>query len=113
MPVRSLIIFGAAALAAPAWAQEPVSDETPAAVPAAPPVSEPGEITITGERPDEKEKKMVCRRSAATGSIMSKRVCRTQADWDRITEKSIADVERMRAERRTRDHVAAMREGSK
>lgn len=40
------------------------------------------------------EAKKVCRRELATGSVMRKRVCRTQAEWDAITAQSQSDLER-------------------
>lgn len=38
-----------------------------------------------------KAEKKICRRDAATGSIMTMRTCRTQADWSRI-DAAAADV---------------------
>jgi len=101
-----------AALAAPAVAQDVVSEPSAEAISA--PAQQDGQdqdeqdITVTGEK-EKKRSKRVCRRGTATGSIMSKVTCRTVGEWEEITAKSIADVERLRAERRTRDHVEASR----
>ncbi len=48
-----------------------------------------------------KEKK-ICRRDTATGSIMAKKTCRTQAEWDAITEQGRSDLDRVRAQDRSR-----------
>ena len=88
------------AFSVPALAQQ-----APPAGAAAP---EGQEIVVEGELPD--AKKRVCKSSVATGSIMSKRVCRTKGEWEEIRERSIAAAERMKAEARAREHVRATRE---
>ena len=42
-----------------------------------------------------KEKK-ICRAEGSTGSIMTKRVCRTKAEWARIAEQNERDNQRFR-----------------
>jgi hypothetical protein len=42
-----------------------------------------------------KEKK-ICRRGVATGSIMPKSTCRTQAEWSQVDKQSQDDVENFR-----------------
>jgi hypothetical protein len=48
-----------------------------------------------------KEKK-VCKSDNRTGSIMPKRICRTQEEWDRLTEQGRADMDRVRDMDRSR-----------
>jgi hypothetical protein len=38
--------------------------------------------------------KKVCKREIATGSVMPKRTCKTQAEWDAITAASTDSLER-------------------
>lgn len=38
----------------------------------------------------------VCRRVQVTGSRVKERVCRTQRDWDRLTEESNETVDQVR-----------------
>lgn len=42
-----------------------------------------------------KEKK-ICRAEGSTGSIMTKRVCRTRAEWARIAEQNERENQRFR-----------------
>ena len=48
-----------------------------------------------------KEKK-VCKSDTKTGSIMPRRVCRTQAEWDEISARSQDDLDRMQSRDRAR-----------
>jgi hypothetical protein len=82
-----------------------VGQSAPQGQPASP---EGREIVVKGELPD--AKKRVCKSSVATGSILSKKVCRTKEEWEYIRERSIASAERMKAEARARDHVQATRD---
>lgn len=38
--------------------------------------------------------KKVCKREIATGSVMPKRTCKTQAEWDAITAASTVSLDR-------------------
>ncbi len=51
------------------------------------------------------EEKVICKREVATGSIMSRRVCLTKAEWKAIEEQSKADLDRTRAMERSRSLV--------
>jgi hypothetical protein len=54
--------------------------------------------------------KKICRReAAATGSIMPKRVCHTQAEWDALEAAAASDMERLRNMDRSRAMVGAGR----
>ena len=44
------------------------------------------------ERPVKERK--ICKSEVGTGSIMPKRICRTKADWDALTEQSRGNLER-------------------
>ena len=76
-----------------------------------------GSITVTGEREAERrraeENRIVCRREVRTGSMMPQTTCRPAHEWARLRERSIEDLERVRASRRentntntTRDNIA-------
>ena len=58
--------------------------------------------------PAKKEKK-ICKNDAKTGSIMPKRVCRTKAEWDQLSEQGKADLDRVRDMERSRSAVGAVR----
>ena len=58
------------------------ADPAPAA-PAAPPVKE----------------KKICRTEVATGSIMPKRICHTDADWKSIDDDNASNADRFNRER--------------
>ncbi|HEX8653601.1 MAG TPA: hypothetical protein VF693_00050 [Allosphingosinicella sp.] len=72
------------------------------------------DITVTGEREAERrredENRVVCRREVRTGSMMPQTTCRSAAEWARIRERSIEQLDRMRADRRSRDHTNANRD---
>ena len=55
------------------------------------------------EKPE--REKMVCKRETATGSIMSRRTCRSSADQKALEEKGKADLDRVRAMERSRSLV--------
>ncbi|HXG80591.1 MAG TPA: hypothetical protein VNJ05_02205 [Sphingomicrobium sp.] len=63
-------------------------------------------IVVTGKIPDANKK--VCKTEAATGSIIPKRICRTKGEWAEITARSIATVERMKAEQTRESHTQAV-----
>ena len=79
----------------------------PAAIPEAPPPATAAEkqkdVVVTGERP--KSQKRVCKRSVATGSIMPTVTCRTVAEWEEVRERSVANLERMKNDQKTRQYV--------
>ncbi|MBM0168702.1 hypothetical protein [Altererythrobacter sp. C41] len=54
-------------------------------------------------KPD--EEKVICKREVATGSIMSRRICLTKAEWKALEEQGKADLDRTRAMERSRSLV--------
>lgn len=58
------------------------------------------EVVVEGER-----QKKVCKRSVSTGSIMPQRICKSADEWDKITERSVAALERMRKEQEERRYL--------
>jgi hypothetical protein len=60
-----------------------------------------GGVVVTGER--NKANKRICKRAVATGSVMQKVTCRTAAEWNAATDKSIATLERLRGDDRWRE----------
>ncbi|HEX8363739.1 MAG TPA: hypothetical protein VF603_00470 [Allosphingosinicella sp.] len=95
---------------------QPSEARTPATAPAAGERATPSrdDITVTGEREAERrrqeEERVVCRREVRTGSMMPQTTCRSAAEWARIRERSIQELDRMRADRRSRDHTRAVRD---
>ena len=57
-----------------------------------------------------KEKK-VCKSDVGTGSIMPKRICRTKAEWDALTEQSRGNLDRTRAVNNGTGMVGSVRSG--
>lgn len=49
--------------------------------------------------------KKICRNESVTGSIMSRRVCHTKAEWEALEAKGKADLERTREMERSRSLV--------
>jgi hypothetical protein len=72
---------------------------------AAPQPPPSGDIVVKGQIPD--ADKSVCKMTGATGSIIPKRECRTKGDWENIRARSIANLERMKAERESDRHTKA------
>jgi hypothetical protein len=62
-----------------------------------------GETTKAGKPGKEKK---ICRRAVATGSVMMKITCRTKAEWDLISDRSQADLQRQRDMERSRGGAA-------
>jgi hypothetical protein len=58
--------------------------------------------------PPVKEKK-ICRSEASTGSIMTKRVCHTQAEWNAVTEANRGTMEDMRDQQQVRQNIGMTR----
>lgn len=54
--------------------------------------------------------KKICRVAQSTGSIMKRRVCHTQPEWDSLSAKGQADLDRTRSMERSRSMVGATRE---
>jgi len=77
MPLLSIVVLFAVAafLPLPAFSEESQNVESAAAA-----------------DPDRR----VCRRVQVTGSRVKERICRTQRDWDKITEESNETVDRAR-----------------
>jgi hypothetical protein len=61
-----------------------------------------------GDRPVAEKK--ICRKSQSTGSIMTRRVCHTRAEWDSLSAKGKSDLDRTRSMERSRSMVGASRE---
>jgi len=59
--------------------------------------------------PEPVKEKKVCKSDNRTGSIMPKRTCRTQEEWDRLTEQGKADMDRVRDAERSRSSVGNAR----
>jgi hypothetical protein len=87
MPRLLALTLAAASFFAPAaFAAEPASPTAAATAPAAPGQSN------GAKAPPKPEDKLICRRETPVGSIMVKRVCKTQAQID----KERSDVDLMR-----------------
>jgi hypothetical protein len=98
-------------------AQDAPASRTEAPAPAAGEGATPprdSDITVTGEREAERrreeENRVVCRREVRTGSMMPQTTCRSAAEWARIRERSVEQLDRMRADRRSRDNTNANRD---
>ncbi len=76
-----------------------------AVAPAASQAAAPGKATA--DKPDAEKK--ICKREVATGSIMSRRICHTRAEWDQLEAKGKADLDRARAMERSRSLVEGNR----
>jgi len=59
--------------------------------------------------PESAKEKKVCKSDNRTGSIMPKRICRTQEEWDRLTEQGKADFDRVRDTDRSRSMTSPSR----
>lgn len=66
---------------------------------------EPGPIVIDG-----KKEKKICTREVTTGSIMSRRVCRTQSEIDRQQANAARAMDDARNQQMTRRHIQDNRE---
>jgi hypothetical protein len=53
--------------------------------------------------------KKICHEDMQTGSIMPKRTCKTQAEWDALTAKSQSNLDDLRDQNRSRDMVGGNR----
>lgn len=73
-----------------------------------PVVATAGEEKADGDKPAAEKK--ICRKAQSTGSIMTRRVCHTQAEWDSISAQGQADLDRTRSMERSRSMVGASRE---
>ena len=49
--------------------------------------------------------KKVCNEDIQTGSIMPKRTCKTQAEWDALTGRSKSNLDDLRDQMKSRDMV--------
>ena len=54
--------------------------------------------------------KKICRKQETTGSIMTKRICHTKAEWAQIDKVNGQDAERALSKRRTGSNGAASTE---
>ena len=106
--IRSMVTLALAALAVQASAQDGAAGQSASGPGAAPvpaeranaPQAEADPITVTGEleeqRRREEENRVVCRREVATGSVISRRTCRTVAEWREERERAAARLARFR-----------------
>jgi hypothetical protein len=53
--------------------------------------------------------KKICREDIQTGSIMPKRTCKTQAEWDALTARSQSNLDSLREQDRSRSMVGGNR----
>lgn len=98
--IAAVILLG---LATPLQAQDAVAPAPAQAAPAEP--AEPGPpIVVEGQ----KEKK-ICRNATATGSIMSRRVCKTASQMAREEAEAQQALDRARAARETQDLTQELR----
>ena len=67
-----------------------------------------GDQKGNGDKPAAEKK--ICRKTQSTGSIMARRVCRTQAEWDALAAKGQSDLDRTRAMERSRSMVGSSRD---
>ena len=79
-----------AGIAAPGFAQDKQS-------------TKPEDVVVTGKIPDADKK--VCTTEASTGSIIPKRTCRTKGEWEAMRARSLANLERMKADQNARKHT--------
>jgi hypothetical protein len=97
---------------APREARAPAGEP---AEPRPPGQNEQDPITVTGERRTdadrrrEEDRRVVCQRGVRTGSVMPTTTCKTVAEWREIRERSVRELDRLRADRRSRDHTNAVR----
>lgn len=85
-----------AGIAAPAIAQTPPEDAT---------------VVVNGQRPaPEDADRRVCRREIQTGSVMSRRVCRSQAERNNTAAGAQSDLDRLRQQERSRGNVGQSRQ---
>ena len=53
--------------------------------------------------------KKICHEDIQTGSIMPKRTCKTQAEWDALTARSQSNLDDLRDQNKSRDMVGGNR----
>ena len=61
----------------------------------------------SSDKPDTEKK--ICKRETTTGSIMSRRICHTRAEWDQLSAQGQADLDRTRNMERSRSLVEGNR----
>jgi len=67
-------------------------------------------IVVTGDRSDaDEDNRRICRREVQTGSVMSRRVCRTRSEWNRAAARAQNDLDRMRQQETARGIVGQSR----
>jgi hypothetical protein len=86
-----LLLFSGLAVAA-CTTTAPPSQSTPVATAATAPKSEPSPESLLEEDPS---KKQVCQSVIPTGTRFERRVCMTQAEWDKRKEDDRASGEKM------------------
>jgi hypothetical protein len=75
--------------------------------PGASPTSAPGDVTVTGQRPD--RDRIVCKSDVATGSIIPTQTCKTKGEWEEIRQRDLARLETMKNDENVRRHVSDTR----
>jgi hypothetical protein len=98
MHKRTLIVAAGLLLWPTAAAAEPGASPTPA----------PGDVTVTGQRPD--RDKMVCKSDVATGSIIPTQTCKTKGEWEEIRQRGLAKLETMRKDSASQRYLKDARE---
>lgn len=76
----ALLLFGLGALPAPAQA-------VAQSIPTSP------DVIVEGKIPE--SQRLVCKQTIATGSIIPTRTCKTKADWERIRDRNIAQLDQL------------------
>jgi hypothetical protein len=69
----------------------------------------PGAALAQSQPATPPSEKMICKREAATGSVLKKKTCRTKAEWDALTEASRKDLDRLNAMDRSKSGVGYTR----
>jgi hypothetical protein len=61
----------------------------------------------SSDKPDTEKK--ICKRETTTGSIMSRRICHTRAEWEAMTAQSKSDLQKVRNIELTHQQVGIQR----
>jgi len=69
----------------------------------------PNTVAAQAQSGNSDAQRKVCKRDVDTGSIMPKRICKTQAEWNAITSRGQLNVDQMRDQMKSRDMVGGSR----
>ena len=72
------------------------------------PPAQPPEVIVEGQVPD--AKKRVCKQTTATGSIIPTRTCKSQAEWEEIRERNLAQADQLKRDVDRYRHTQAVRD---